>query len=108
MKSNNAYYNHGRVHCINVGVCSRKILVGVFCQRQWKSIYFSHECHLNYSHQMSDFSLKMHQIQFSAGAAPHTPLGSSQRSTDLLTGFEEKGSEMKGNREGKGEKREGK
>ena len=34
-----------------------------------------YERYQNYSHQMPDFSLDMHQIQFSAGALLQTPLG---------------------------------
>ena len=37
------------------------------------------QCHQNYSHQMPDFSFKMHQIQFQLELRPR-PMASSQRS----------------------------
>ena len=58
------------------------------------------------SHQMPDFFLlKMHQIQFSAGATP-VPTGEAHSAPpDLLAGFSEKGRERrKGGREKRGEK----
>ena len=50
-----------------------------------------------------DFSLKMHQIQFSTGALPRSRWGAHSATPDLLAGFGEKGKERrKGETEGKG------
>jgi len=55
-----------------------------------------YECHQNYSHQMPDFSFKMHQIQFRLGLRPRP----SQRSPDSLAGFGEGREREKGGRMG--------
>jgi len=69
----------------------------------------SQENHLICCHQMSDFmaTLKMHQIQFSAGALPQTPLGELTVLPGPLTVF--KGPTSKGWEKGDrgGEERRG-
>jgi len=60
---------------------------------------------------MSDYKAKMHQNSISTGAPPQTPLGSLQRSPDLLTAFKTlrgllrvgEGKGRKGKRKGKGQ-----
>jgi len=75
-----------------------------------------YECHQNYSHQMPDFSFKMHQIQFRSGSSQSCPgplaafgegKGKGRRRGGKVEGWEgkERGEEGKG--EGKGREKEG-
>jgi len=87
-------FDHGRLHYINLEQMLQKNFRGsvlCFASNRGDVNIVLHEHHSNYFHQMPEFSLKMHQIQFRHGLRPRPHWGTHSAPPNPLTGFGEKG-----------------